>query len=232
MYSETYIDQVEKKKQRLEKVNYMDDEGEEEVTLSRMELHHSKKRKKKKKRNFPLLKVLLTFFILLPISTILAYTYFSHHQSSLKASSLNSPGGEEVSYETDNNDSPQNSETVKNTDKNSNETAIMGDQNSNSDSNSTSNGATTVQNTENNVEQVNQEVKDSDNSEQEASNAQINENPNIQIVNHVVQPKETLFSIAMKYYHSKDGIEKIIQQNHIINNEIQAGQTLQIPLSK
>ncbi|MGV3466928.1 MAG: LysM peptidoglycan-binding domain-containing protein [Heyndrickxia sp.] len=232
MYSETYIDQVEKRKQRLEKVNYKDDKGgEEEVSLSRMELHHSKKRKKKKKRNFPLLKVLLTFFILLPISTILAYTYFSQHQSPLKVGSLTSPGGEEVSYETDNSDLPQKQQTVENTDKNSNETAINDEQSSDSNSNIASNGTTTVQNTENKVEQVNQEQNASDNSEQ-VTNAQTNETANIQIIDHVVQPKETLFSISMKYFHSKDGIEKIIQQNHIINNEIQVGQTLQIPLPK
>ncbi|PKR85940.1 LysM peptidoglycan-binding domain-containing protein [Heyndrickxia camelliae] len=231
MYSETYIDQVEKKKQRLEKVNNIVDNDGEEVILSRMELHHSKKRKKKKKRNFPLLKVLLTFFILLPISTIVAYTYFSHHQSPLKTGSLESPGGEEVLYETDNHDSSQDKKIVANTDKKSNEDAIINDHNSDSTHNITKNGTTTVQNTKNKVEEVNQEQKVSDNREQ-ATSVQTNDTSDIQMINHVVQPKETLFSIAMKYYHSKDGIAKIIEQNHIVNNEIQVGQTLQIPLPK
>lgn len=231
MYSETYLDKVEKKKQRLEKVNYIDDnEVEVESSLpTRMELHHSKKRKKKKKANFPLLKVLLTFFILLPISTILAYTYFSGHQT-LKADSPNS-GGEEVLFETDSGDSTQNSEPTKSTENISNETSITDDQASDSNTITSTEGTTAPQNAINNADQVNQEQKSSDSMEQ-VNNEQTNENSNIQIINHVVQPKETLFSIAMKYYHSKDGIEKIINQNHIINNEIQAGQTLQIPLSK
>ncbi|KQL53674.1 hypothetical protein AN964_09290 [Heyndrickxia shackletonii] len=238
MYSETYLDQVEKKKQRLEKITTIEDnDGEKSSLPTRMELHHAKKRKKKKKKkaNFPLLKVLLTFFILLPVCTILAYTYFSQHPTLKADTNSNSSGGEEVLFESDSGDSTQNSIPVGKPDKNSNETSNSVDQGSGSNTeinpdNSTK-GTTTVQNTTNNVEQANQEQKNSDNTEQ-VSNTQTNENSNIQIINHVVQPKETLFRIAMKYYHSKDGIEKIIMQNHIINNQIQAGQTLQIPLPK
>jgi len=46
---------------------------------------------------------------------------------------------------------------------------------------------------------------------------------------HQVQPGETLFRIAMNYYKSQDGIEKIRQANGLSGNEISVGQTLKIP---
>lgn len=47
---------------------------------------------------------------------------------------------------------------------------------------------------------------------------------------HTVQQGETLFRIAMKYYNSQEGVEKIKQANGLGNNEISVGQTLKIPL--
>lgn len=49
-------------------------------------------------------------------------------------------------------------------------------------------------------------------------------------VYHTVQPGETLFRIAMKYYQSQAGIEKIRQANGISGNEISVGQKLKVPL--
>jgi LysM repeat protein len=47
----------------------------------------------------------------------------------------------------------------------------------------------------------------------------------------VVQPKETLLLIALKYYHSKSGIEIIKKANQILNEQISTGQVLKIPLN-
>ncbi|MBB2480636.1 LysM peptidoglycan-binding domain-containing protein [Bacillus sp. APMAM] len=50
------------------------------------------------------------------------------------------------------------------------------------------------------------------------------------VIKHVVQPGETLFTIAMKYYHSRDGEEIIQKYNHLTNTTVYFGTTLQIPL--
>ena len=52
------------------------------------------------------------------------------------------------------------------------------------------------------------------------------------IVYHTVQPKETLYHIAMEYYHSQAGMNIIRQANHIQGDNINAGQVLKIPLNK
>lgn len=52
------------------------------------------------------------------------------------------------------------------------------------------------------------------------------------LIYHTVQPKETLFRVAMKYYKSQEGIPIIRKANNLSGNEIQAGQVLKIPLSE
>ncbi|WP_445492155.1 LysM peptidoglycan-binding domain-containing protein [Niallia sp. 03133] len=57
-----------------------------------------------------------------------------------------------------------------------------------------------------------------------------NETTEGKVVYHKVAKGETLYRIAMNYYHSDDGIEKIRAANNLQGNEIQLGQTLKIPL--
>ncbi|MBS4173310.1 LysM peptidoglycan-binding domain-containing protein [Bacillus sp. FJAT-49736] len=225
MYTETYYEQVEKKKQKLDKTIDPDvNEVVESALPSRMELYHSKKKKKKKGSRFPLLKVLLTFFILLPVSTIAAYTYFSQ-QSSSYVNKSTPTGGEEILYDTSRDDTvshnpiqDQHMEQTENEDKISESGSYSNDIPSHAETKVSS----AVEVNDQNNKYGNDETVDSNNSSKEQP----------QLVNHIVEPNETLFSISMKYYHSQAGIEKIIEQNHIVNNEIKVGETLQIPLSK
>ncbi|QHE52551.1 LysM peptidoglycan-binding domain-containing protein [Pontibacillus sp. HMF3514] len=46
---------------------------------------------------------------------------------------------------------------------------------------------------------------------------------------YVVREGDTLFSISMKFYKSKDGEKRIIRANHLEAEEIYVGQTLLIP---
>ena len=55
--------------------------------------------------------------------------------------------------------------------------------------------------------------------EQEAANAR----------KHVVQPNDTLYSIAMKYYKDPAAVDKIARANGIKNNNITVGSTLILP---
>jgi len=51
------------------------------------------------------------------------------------------------------------------------------------------------------------------------------------IIIHIVGPGETLYSISMEYYKSRDG-EKVIQaQNHLKTYELSTGQKLLIPIN-
>jgi len=51
-----------------------------------------------------------------------------------------------------------------------------------------------------------------------------------QVITHVVQENETLFSIAMHYYETKDGMDIIKKWNHLETAQLYKGQVLQIPL--
>jgi hypothetical protein len=222
MLTDSYHEQVEEKRQRIEKVNNNDLMGMKSPLPSRLDIHHSKKKKKKTKLKFPLLKVLLTFFILLPISTILAYTYFTHQHSLLV--DTKEMGGEKISYENSKNHHLNNQ---------GNKTEIQVQTENNENTIDPSNSYTQGEsNSKINESGTKTDDSNSANNGLQTNDGQGSGETNVQIVNHVVQPNETLFSIAMKYYHSQTGIDKIVQQNNIINNEIESGQTLQIPLTK
>lgn len=49
-------------------------------------------------------------------------------------------------------------------------------------------------------------------------------------VNHTVQANDTLYSISMKYFQSQSGIDKIKSANNLQDNNIRIGQVLKIPL--
>ncbi|ANB61833.1 LysM peptidoglycan-binding domain-containing protein [Anoxybacteroides amylolyticum] len=51
-----------------------------------------------------------------------------------------------------------------------------------------------------------------------------------QVITHVVQANETLFSIAMHYYGTKDGMDIIKHWNHLQSAQLYKGQVLQIPV--
>ena len=53
---------------------------------------------------------------------------------------------------------------------------------------------------------------------------------NVQVIEHTVKPQETLFRIAMNYYNSQAGIDKIKEWNNLENQDLKAGQILKIPL--
>jgi LysM repeat protein len=53
----------------------------------------------------------------------------------------------------------------------------------------------------------------------------------ISILIHKVEPGETLFSIAMRYYHSRDGEMIIKNYNHLEGITVYSGTTLKIPIN-
>lgn len=206
MTTDPYRDQVEKLRKRIDKVtieNQSDlkklNEEQSEILPSRSEVRRQRsqsKKKKRKKLKFPLLRILLVFFILLPIASLLFYTDLL--KKSPFPSSKGPTSGVEISYET--NDSVTNTNLPK-------------ENKENDDSDLPSDKQTTDE--KGNIEnEKNQNNPDTDSN----------------IVYHTVQANESLYSIAMKYYHTEEGIEKIKQWNHITNDGIMVGQVLQIHL--
>jgi len=51
-----------------------------------------------------------------------------------------------------------------------------------------------------------------------------------EVIAHIVQENETLYSIAMKYYQSAEGMDIIKKWNKLENSAIHKGQVLEIPL--
>ncbi|PTY78654.1 hypothetical protein B5V89_07830 [Heyndrickxia sporothermodurans] len=207
MTTDPYRDQVERLRKRIDKVsveNYSEskqlNEKSTETLPSRSEVQRQRnqsKKKKKKKLKFPLLRILLVFFILLPIASLLFYTDLL--KKSPFPSSTETSTGNEFSYEIEdsgtNTDKPQESKDQEQ------EVADLPDEQTIDKGQKIENGET------------------QSNSEQDSK-----------IVYHTVQANESLYSIAMKYYHSEEGIEKIKQWNHITNDGIMVGQVLQIHL--
>lgn len=56
--------------------------------------------------------------------------------------------------------------------------------------------------------------------------------PTSKIVYHTVKSGETLYRVAMNYYHSKEGIITIKKANNLKTEQINVGQVLKIPLEK
>ncbi|MGD7007959.1 LysM peptidoglycan-binding domain-containing protein [Metabacillus sp. 84] len=54
----------------------------------------------------------------------------------------------------------------------------------------------------------------------------------VQVVKHVVKPKENLYRISLKYFKSRVGEEIIKDHNQLSANEVYAGQVLEIPLKQ
>jgi cytoskeletal protein RodZ len=231
MNKDPFRDQADKLKQKIERVQDETIPKKREPLPPRSELHREKKKKNKVKLKYPLISLLLLFFILMPLTVFSIYSYFDSRNEPLMVLSEENNEVEEVQY--DRTDEEEDSGVVSE----ENPEAELPDDDE-----------TTV--LEKSKESVNDaegtkeekklpaakaaEVKEPEKEEPapEASDSVPTQETNPQIIYHTVQPQETIFRIAMKYYHSQDGIEKIKQANNLPSNEIQSGQVLKILMSE
>ncbi|WP_409298027.1 LysM peptidoglycan-binding domain-containing protein [Peribacillus sp. SCS-26] len=181
---------------------------------TRAELRKKKAKKKKAKVKFPLLRILSLAFILLPIGIYSAYQYFG---AELPAD-LGSSGFETVElYEDERADGKVTAEVQ------SEEDAPKKNQHSKSHLQESATKA--------GVDARDEPMDPPENTAGSEEYAQ--QDPDMyQIIEHVVKPKETVFSISMAYYESQEGIKLIKQWNGLKTNEIQTGQILKIPIKK
>jgi LysM repeat protein len=207
--------QAERLRQKIEKIK---DEGiqlETNVLPSRTDLHRHKKNKTKLKIKFPVIRLLVLFFILLPIVIISAYNSLGMNTPKTTETLTNptNDGNEEIYLEVNN---------KKEESKKSTEIEEFQSPSDNSFEGTLEEG--TLVNSKEEESELDIEVEEliSQPDQNEASSEK-------EIIYHTVQASETLFRIAMNYYQSKEGIKIIQQANGLQGNEIKIGQVLKIP---
>lgn len=213
---EPHRDQAERLRKKIEKVQ--DDTKDllnSDELPPRSEIHHQKKKKTKWKLKYPMIRLLFLFFILLPIVSLSIYTINENE----KRGSFEKVSNEREDYEVV--DVEKNEETVPDVEEEKTVEPLDTEEN-------TSTAPTNVIETPE-IKNTSPDPKDKTPVKKEetlkAKGVSVEK-----IKYHKVQPNETLFRIAMKYYHSQSGIEIIKNANGIQENEIQVGQTLKIPM--
>ncbi|RTR30400.1 LysM peptidoglycan-binding domain-containing protein [Robertmurraya yapensis] len=194
---------------------------------SRVHQQEQKRKKTRLKLKYPIIRLLAIFFILLPVVSI----YIINHNK------------EKASTESVDHNEQGNIESVNVTDED--EGVSISDSTVIEENVEDVNEEIVAESVAGSEEEANQEteVVESEEMENPASTQTTvndkNTTPPVTapetntaseaVQSHTVQPGENLFRIAMKYYGSQSGIEKIKQANNIQGNEIQVGQTIKIP---
>lgn len=223
-------DQAEKLRKRMKDVDLKVESSQDgKATLSndklppRSRVHKQKQLKKKTKIKvkYPLIRLLGMFFILLPIVIFSIYTYNDSQKSSVSTTVEESKGAEAVYY-TD----AEEEVAVEEEEKTETKEVVT-------DENVEAEGDTVEESV--NADQANssETAQGTTTTPESTTNSTTKVEPVDQtVVYHKVQPGETVFRIAMKYYKSQSGIDIIKKANSLSTNEITVGQTLTIPLSK
>lgn len=208
---EPFRSQAERLKRRIEKINEETIEVRDQLP-PREQIHREKRKKTKWKLKYPIIRILVLFFILLPIVIFSAYSYLEEGKNNKsKKVSGDSSGYEVINFE--------KTETESNVENNEEEKEIE-----------------TVDNESEAVETVQPVVPASPpvsaNSKGTDKNSEPPNTDSVNVVYHKVKSGENLYRIGLKYYHSKAGEEIIRKANNLKGNEIYVGQVLEIPLNK
>jgi LysM repeat protein len=231
---EPYRDQAERLRRRIEKIN--DKIEDSEPMPPREQVHRQKKKTTKWKLKYPIIRILVLFFILLPIIIFSVISYLDDKKvNGIEKTNGNSV--EKIHLETPKIEEKNGDDKVEKQKDTGQETVVPSDPIvTNDDSNAQ------VQPVNNNTPEQNAGTTNGNSSDEalnpSGSTPQTEPIPSgttpapkeTKIIYHTVQPQETLYRIAMKYYHSNNGIETIRKANHIQNNQITAGQVLKIPI--
>ncbi len=211
---EPFRSQAERLKRRIEKINEETTEVRDQLP-PREQIHREKRKKTKWKVKYPIIRILVLFFILLPIVIFSAYSYLEEG----KGSKTEKVTGDSSGYEVINFEKTDTESTV--------ETKVEEKENAPVEENQE---AIEVQ------KPISQDTPiDSPASEPTTISGQStdkNVEPAPQVIYHTVKPGENLYRISLKYYHSKAGEEIIRKANNMSGNEIYLGQVLKIPLKK
>ncbi|PAE43818.1 LysM peptidoglycan-binding domain-containing protein [Bacillus sp. 7884-1] len=213
---EPFRTQAERLKQRIEKINEETSEGRDKLP-PREQIHREKRKKTKLKVKYPIIRILVLFFILLPIAIFSAYSYLEEGKSNkTEKVTGDSSGYEVINFEKSETESSSVNKVVEEEDK------------------------STVEIEEDTIEvqqPVSPETPVLDPVSEQGNNNIPNTDKNSSVstettITHTVKTGENLYRISLKYYHSKAGEEIIRKANKLKGNEIYVGQVLKIPVKK
>lgn len=232
-----YRDQAERLRKKIDRPKLAEDENSGTLP-PRSEVHQQKVPKTKLKLKYPVIRLLVLFFILLPLTIFSIYSYLDADTGN---SALDSITGERKGFEMVNL-IEKTAPPVDKEEQKVNDTAETGgnraepviapladnseEGNKNTPSSSVSTGEAVKAPAAVREPSREQQQPEIDETEGEPAEPLADD----QVVYHTVQAKETLYRVAMKYYKSQEGIEIIKQANSIKDNEIWVGQVLTIPL--
>ncbi|MDP4083913.1 MAG: LysM peptidoglycan-binding domain-containing protein [Bacillota bacterium] len=235
-----YRDQAERLRQRIEKINEnpLDDTTSSSLP-PRSDMHRYKKKKTKWKMKYPIIRILVLFFILMPITIYSIYSYLDGKKlNKAEKASVSTQGFETINFEKPaketkqikklNSDKANQSSSDKTVTNNGDEGKSKDTQN-NAESGQNTSALTTPTASSANKPNVQQSTK---NGSGQTTPAPTKKQDSYKIIYHTVKPQETLYRISMEYYGSDEGIDIIKQANHIQNEGIQTGQVLKIPIKK
>ncbi len=229
---EPYRDQAERLKKRIEKLNEETIEVREQLP-PREQIHREKRKKTKWKLKYPIIRILVLFFILLPIAIFSAYSYLEEGKNKgAEKVSGDSSGYEVINFEKSEPgssvDKKEEEETEKEIEK---DISTEVDQVEAVEVEQPVSPNTAVQSPGTEQGTFENDGGSSITTETAASKP----NPTTvseTVIYHTVKKGENLYRIALKYYHSKSGEEIIRKANNLKGDEIYLGQVLEIPLNK
>jgi LysM repeat protein len=232
---EPYRDQAERLRKRIEKIN--EKVGDKGVLPPREQIHRQKKKKTKWKLKYPLIRLLVLFFILLPI---IIFSVISYRDGAKKVNGVEKPSNDSIGYETINLEKSkddeettnlENSDGMKETSPENNASEEPSEESKDELEQPETNVDTSVPPDSTNENKTDTPVSDNNSDEEKKADSSetSTESETSTIVTHTVQPKENLYRLAMRYYHSPKGMDIIKKANHLQSNQISVGQVLEIP---
>ncbi|WP_042457968.1 LysM peptidoglycan-binding domain-containing protein [Neobacillus dielmonensis] len=235
---EPYREQAERLKQRIQKINETIDSNDQ--LPPREQLHRQKKNKFNWKLKYPVIRLLVLSFILLPLIIFSVISYLDGKTlPGTKKTSGDSVGYETINLEKSKPEKPNQAPREVETEpvESSQET----DQSEVPETSGTQieTGEAQAQMAEPTPPEPAQQVQTGETSSNLTDKnapvptqtaAPAKSEPAPKIVYHKVQAGETLYRIAIKYYHSKTGMDTIRKANHLTGDQINLGQVLKIPL--
>ncbi|WP_406686828.1 LysM peptidoglycan-binding domain-containing protein [Rossellomorea vietnamensis] len=234
MSKDPYRDQAAKRKIKIERVPEETPVKKREPLPPRSELHREKHKKNKWKMKYPLISMLLLFFILLPLTVFGIYSYLDHRNGPLVVMSEDIDDVVEVRYDQSEEEQEGSEDEAAVAPKEEEDPPETDKQNASSKESATTTGEKNQQASapppkETVEEKPQEQIKDEP---KEESQEIEKEEPKVKVVYHTVKPQETLYRIAMNYYHSPSGVDRIKEWNKIQDTDIQTGQVLEIPLDQ
>lgn len=227
-----YRDQAERLRKKVVRKPEAEKISTEKETLPpRSRLHREKRKKNKWKLKYPVISLLALFFILLPITIFSIYKNWDSDESgSAEKAGTNESGYETIGYESQVDEKgtkiEEKEEITKGNDKTSKIEKAENDKEDNLSTPAEKSPSVDDSSDKSPVNKDESQAVEDDKPEQGNKEEPKEEK---EMVYHTVKSNETLYRIAMNYYHSQSGVEIIRKANNLNNNEIRVGQVLAIP---